>query len=171
MIFSLEFQRAISMKKLISLTTLTLLSIYSVPAAFAEGVPGETSFSHLFHSNAHPNDARALSAMHHFKLHVQGSDLSQISIDLPEGVKIRRGVEVTDQSGKKLDADVSINDKKATVAFSRPVSPETILTVSMKGVQTPFPGYRKTWRYSVRGKNQNMKEDLLFGTAQIQTYE
>lgn len=158
------------MKKLIALAIFSLATAYSIPSAFAGGVIG-TLTTHLVHDGAHPNEARALSVTHHFEVHVQGSELSQLIINLPEGIKVRRGIEVTDRSGQKIDTTVSINDGRATLTFAQPVSSETTLLVDIKGVQTPAPGYARTWLYSVYGRSVGMTTDKRIGLAQIKTYE
>lgn len=140
----------------------------SVPAALAGGVLRDAKAPHLVHSNAHPNNARITSATHHFEVHVQGSNLSQLFIDLPEGIKVKRGIEITDQSGRKIDATVSIKDRRATVAFAQPVSSGTTLSVSMKGVQTPL--YSRIWLYPVYSRSISMNTDIRIGLARIQTY-
>lgn len=166
------------MKKLIYAATFTLvipfgiasLQASSVPAALAGGVLRETRAPHLVHSNAHPNNARVPSATHHFEVHVQGSDLSQLSVDVPEGVKVSDRIVVTDQSDKKIDATVSVNDRRVTIAFSQPVPSGTTLSVSMKGVRTQFSSQRRIWLYPVYGRSVGMTADVRLGMARIQTY-
>lgn len=159
------------MKKLLYTAAFSLAFVSSVPAALAGGVLGDAKAPHLVHSGAHPNDARVPSATHHFEVHVQGSELSQLFIDLPEDIKLKRGIEVTDQSGQKVDATVFVNRKGASVTFAQPVPSETTLTVSMKGVQTPAPGYARSWRYPIYSRSVGTNEDVRIGLAQIQTYE
>ncbi|HBE52120.1 MAG TPA: hypothetical protein DDW76_25955, partial [Cyanobacteria bacterium UBA11369] len=94
--------------------------------------------------------------------------LSELSIDLPEEVSINQGIEVTDRSGKKIAATVSNNDKKATIVFFQPIAPETTITVSMRGVNTP--GYDQVWQYRVFGKKVGMNEQIALGVAEVWTY-
>lgn len=157
------------MKKLVYPATIALVIAATLPAV-ATGVPGATNSTHLIHSGAHPNNARIKSATHHFELHTEGKALSQLSIDLPERIDVNRGIEITDSTGKKVEGRVSINDRKATIAFPQPVPPGTILSVSLKGVQTP--GYlRRTWVYRVYSQMEGIQpENIPIGTARIQTY-
>ena len=157
------------MKKLIYAAAFTLVFASSVPAALAGGVLREARAPHLVHSGAHPNNA-GLASTHHFEVHVQGSDLSQLSFDVPEGIKVSDRIVVTDQSGKKIDANVSVNDRRVEIAFSQPVSNGTTLTISMKGVRTS--GYLgRTWLYPVYSRSVGMTEDVRIGMARIQTYK
>lgn len=165
------------MKKLICATTFTLaipvgiasFYISSVPA-FAGGVLREANAPHIVHSSAHPNGTRVPNATHHFEVHVQGKELSQLSFEVPDGVEVRDRIMVSDQSGKKIDSTVSIEDKRATIAFSQPVPVETTLSISMKSVKTPFLSRGNTWLYPVYGRSVGMTEDIRMGIAQIQTY-
>lgn len=157
------------MKKLIYAATFTLVFASTVPAVLAGGILRDAKVPHVVHSNAHPNDARVL-ATHHFEVHVQGSDLSQISINVPEGIKVNDEIAVADQSGKKIDAAVSVNDRKFTVAFAQPVPSGTTLSVSMKGVRIPFSLQESTLLYPITGKSVGMNAEGGIGTARIQTY-
>ena len=165
------------MKRLISPATLTLAipfgiaSLYAsiAPAAWATGVRGDSKFTHFVESAAYPDNARAPLATHEIELHVVGRALSQLSIDLPEGINVKNGIEITDKSGKKIDATASINGKKATVAFTQPVPPETILLISLKGItNSDFQG--RTWLYRVYTQKVGMPAEIPLGPAYITTY-
>jgi hypothetical protein len=157
------------MKTLIYAAAFMLAITPSVPAALAGGALRDAKAPHLVHSGAHPNNARLPSATHHFEVHLQGKDLSQLSVDLPEGIKVKRGIEVTDQSGKKLDATVSAHDRRVTIAFFQPVTSGTRLSVSLKGVETLYL-QRRIWLYPVYGRSVDMNADMRLGIARIQTY-
>ncbi|RUT01517.1 hypothetical protein DSM106972_066140 [Dulcicalothrix desertica PCC 7102] len=154
------------MNKLVYAAAFTLV-ISSIAPAFA-GNLNDANVSHLGDSAAIPNYAQDSDATHRFDIHVQGKAISELMINLPEDVKINRGVEVRNKSGQKIPATVSINDKKVTVAFSEAVNPGTSLSVNMKGVSTP--GYEKTWHYPVSVKKVGIKEESSLGLARVQTY-
>ncbi len=156
------------MKQVIYAATFTLIIASFIPTAWATGKPGDAKFSHLVDSAAYPDAASVRGATHEIEVHVHGENISELSIDLPENVSIRKGIEVTNQSGKKIEANVSVNDRKATVVFSQPVAPETIVSLAMKGVETP--GYDKIWHYRVYTKKVGMKAEIPLGTARIHTY-
>ena len=166
------------MKTLIYATALTLaipfgialLQTSSVAPAYADGVLRDAKAPHLVHSNAHPNNARVQNATHHFQVHVQGSDLSQLSVDVPEGVRLSDRIVVTDEFGKKVNAKTSIDDKRVTITFEQPVPSGTTLSVSMKGVSTRFLSRGHVWLYSIYGRSVGMTEDVRIGLARIQTY-
>lgn len=157
------------MKKITYMAVSIFAIASSIPAVHATGSHRDFRVSHIIHSGAHPNRDRFPNPTHHFEIHVQGSALLALSIDIPEGIKISNGIEVTNQSGNRIDAQVSINNKKATVVFSQPVPAETILSINMNGVQTPnYNGF--TWLYPVYGKISGMNQEIPLGTVRIQTY-
>lgn len=140
----------------------------SVPAVWATGRPSDAKVSHLVDSAAYPDSATVQNATHQFEVHVQGKALSELSIDLPKEVSITDGINVKNQLGQKIPATVSINDRKATVVFSQPVAPETVLSVSLQGVQTP--GYDQIWLYRFYAKKVGLTAEIPLGTARIHTY-
>jgi hypothetical protein len=83
-------------------------------------------------------------------------------------VSIHRGIEVTNQSGEKIDAQVSVNDRQATVVFSQPVPPDTVLSINMQGVDTA--GIDSTWQYRVYSKEVGLSAEIPLGSARIQTW-
>ncbi len=156
------------MKKLIYAATFTLAIASSFPA-LAGGILRDAKAPHLVHSGAHPNNARISQATHHFDVHVQGSDLEQLFVDVPKEVNVRNRITVTDQANKKVDATISINDNRIAIAFTQPVPTGTTLLVSMKGVRTSsLRGH--TWLYPVYSRSVGINADVPIGIARIQTY-
>ncbi|MFB2935591.1 hypothetical protein NIES2119_17825 [[Phormidium ambiguum] IAM M-71] len=155
-------------RTLVYTVAFSLVAAALIPAAWATGRPNDAKVSHLVDSTVYPDSATVQNATHQFEVHVQGKALSELSIDLPEEVSITNGIEVKNKSGQKIPATVSINDRKATVVFSQPVAPETMLSVSLQGVQTP--GYDQTWLYRFYAKKVGLTAEIPLGTARIQTY-
>jgi len=156
------------MKKLIYAAAFILAFASSVSTAQATGALRDAKAPHLVHNAAYPNTARVPSATYHFGLHVAGYSLSQILIYLPDNISINQGIKIKDQSGKKIEATVSVTDRKAWIAFAQPVSPDQTLEIDMKGIMTS--GSSHTWMFPVYGRMVGMTEDFLLGTARFQTY-
>lgn len=155
------------MKKL-TYAAVAVSIVYSFPA-LAGGIIRDAKAPHLVHSGAHPNNARMSQATHHFDVHVQGSDLEQLFVDIPEGIQVKNRITIADQSKKKVDANISINDNRITIAFTQPVPTGTTLSVSMKGVSANSLQGR-TWLYPVYSRSVGIKADVPIGMARIQTY-
>lgn len=147
---------------------IALLQTSSDPA-YAGGILRDAQAPHLVHSGAHPNNARVPLATHHFEVHVQGNDLSQLYVDVPEGVKVSNRILVTDRSGKKINANVSVDNRRVTIAFPQPIPTETTLSVSMKGMNTQSFA-RRIWLYPISGRSIGMTANQRIGIARIQTY-
>ncbi len=156
------------MKKLIYAAVFTFVLASNAPATVAGGAMQNANIPHLIHSGAHPNKARFQGATHHFEVHVQGKALSALVIDLPDDVKMRSGIEITNQSGQKIESQVSVNNRKATVVFSQPVSPDTTISIDLLGIRTP--SYSRNWMYTISGKMVGINAEIPLGTVLIQTY-
>lgn len=83
-------------------------------------------------------------------------------------MSIPKEIEVKNQSGQKINAKVSINNRTATIAFAQAVPLETTLLINMRGVKTP--GYSKTWIYQVYGKMVGLTSEIALGPAWVRTY-
>lgn len=128
--------------------------------------------SHIVHSVAYPLNARVHSATYHIGLAVVDRSVIQVSIGIPASIKIRRGIEITDQTGKKLDATTSFNGSVTTIAFAQPISPGTTLELDMKGVTTSEAGHLgRAWLFPVSSRAVSQTTDIPLGTARIQTYQ
>lgn len=156
------------MKKLIEALAFTLVIASLAPSVRAEGSLPDAKIPHLLRSGAHPNSAMVSDATHYFEIHVQGRSISELAIDLPEGISIEKSIEVVNESGQKLDAQVSIAPRKATVVFSQPVEPDTTLSIEMQGINTP--GYDSTWQYRIYSKLVGLNREISLGSVQISTY-
>lgn len=156
------------MKNLVYAAAFTLVIASFVPVAGASGKSGDAKFSHLLDSVAYPANGRAQNATHQIKVHVQGKALSELLIDLPEEVNITDGIEVKNQLGKTIPTTVSIKDRRATVVFYKPIAPETILSIALRGVETP--GYDNNWLYGIYVKKVGLNAEIPLSIAQITTY-
>lgn len=153
------------MKKLIYAAALTFASITSVSPAWATGVPGDARVPHTVRSAINPNSNPYQSAHFYFTVHVAGRSLSQLVINPPEGIRLSKSIEMTDQSGKKLDATVSLEGGKAIVSLAQPVAPETILEIDMKEIR--LPGYSQTWLFTVSSKLEGLNTEIPLGVVRF----
>jgi hypothetical protein len=157
------------MKRLIYAATLTLTLTLLVEVAYADaGAREHQRATQIIHSGAHPNVRNTPNATYHFELHIGGNALSQLEIDLPDEIDIPKEIEIADRSGDRIDATVSIDKQKAAIAFTQPISPGTILSVSLKGIE--IPKYPRIWLYPIYGRFVGMTAKIPLGTVRIQTY-
>ena len=157
------------LKNLIYAAGFTFLLFSPVTAALANGKPNVFKASHIIRSAAFPDDAEAMTATYEIEVHVQGKPVEGLSIDIPSEIKIDDGIEVENSEGETIATEVSINDNRAQLTFSKPVVPETKLSISMKDVITP--GYAEFWQFRVDAKVVGFKEEIPLGITQIMTYD
>lgn len=152
------------------------LSIYAAMATFTflSSAPIASATS-LIHSVAYPRNAKIahlFGVTYHIGLNVQGEDLSQLSILVPNNtpgrIRINRGIKVTDQAGKKIEATSSFDGKQIMIAFAQPVSSGVTVEVDLQGVRTSDL-LGRTWLFPVYGRNAGSTQNIPFGTARIQT--
>ncbi|WP_293133621.1 DUF2808 domain-containing protein [Microcoleus sp. bin38.metabat.b11b12b14.051] len=155
------------MKKLIYAAAFTFL-LASNLRAIAGGAMQNANVAHLVGSAATPNRAGFQGATHRFDVHVQGRSLSEIAIALPDDLSIRGGIEVKNQSGQKIESQVSVNNQRATVVFAQPVAPDTTISIYMRGINTP--GYSRNWGYVISAKMVGINAEMPLGRVGIQTY-
>ncbi|MCU0533031.1 MAG: DUF2808 domain-containing protein [Hydrococcus sp. Prado102] len=156
------------MKKLI-LTAAFALPIISLSFATNASEISSNLIASNIHSGAHPSSSFVRDAVHHFEIDVPKSGLSSLSIELPENISVRDEIEVKNQDGEKINAKVSMNDRKATIAFSQPVPAQTKLLIDLNGVKTP--GYANTWNYRIYGTMVGIDREIPLGTRRVQTYD
>lgn len=159
----------IEVMKLVAIATFVLTMSVSISAVQAGGILRNAKSPHLVNSGAHPNNAKMPVATHHFKVHVQGRELSEIMIDVPEGITISDRIVVTDQSNQKIATTVAINDRRINLTFAQPVPLETTLLVAMKNIKKQ-QNITRLWLYPVYGKTVDVDAELPLGIARVQTY-
>jgi len=152
------------MKRLSYAIAFTLALAISTPAVQAT----EANATHLHGSAALPRNARMPFATYQIRVHVESLPLTQLSIDLPEQLNIKREIEVIDQTGQAVDVTLTVNRNIATIAFAQPVAPGTILKVDLNGVSTSdYLG--RTWLLPVSSRSTGMNSEIPLGIARIQT--
>jgi|GEM_PF-437783 len=159
-------------KLLLSALPLLLIASATVPPAQAASFKRDTKATQIVSSGAIPNDANLTNSSHYFAVKVQGNELSQLTIDFPEDLMITDGIRVTDNSGKKVDAKINVNNKQATIDFSQPVAVGTTLKIALRGVtNNSTTGHARTWLYPVNSRSVGLQSDIPLGLVRIQGHE
>jgi hypothetical protein len=144
---------------------IAFLSLSTV--AHAHGIIKDAQIPHLIYGDANPRNARIQDAVYEIRLHVGKKSLSQLSIQVPEGIEVTRGIDVLNSSNQKLDVSVRSSDAKQIVSFAQPVSSEASLTVKMKGIRTGR--YENVWLFPVSVNIIGINAELPLGTVRIAT--
>lgn len=158
------------MKPFVYTAAIGFLLTASMTTVQATGVFKEANAPHLTTSSALPSNARAPFANYRFGIHVIGYSLAELSIDIPEGVKVGGGITITDQFGKKLEANTAIEGKTVMIVFAQPVAPETILRIRLNSVRTSTLESR-VWLFPISMKSPEILTDIPLGIVRIDTYD
>jgi hypothetical protein len=149
-------------------TTAFLLILASFSAANATGTLG-SKVPHLSHSAANPRNARVPFSNYHVGIHVSGYSLSQITVNLPQDLRVSRDIMVQTKTGQKIEATISVADRKVKFIFAQPVAPETMLELVFNSVKTSTL-VSHVWLLPISGQRADTAAEIQLGSAEIRTY-
>ncbi len=154
------------MKNFMCAASFMLALAAAAPAAQATDssnakVPNLTSSGYSLNN---PRDS--YSGNYQIRVHVVGRGLAQLVIKAPTGVRLSEAIKLTDQSGKPINATVSLSGQKATIALAQVISPDTMLAIELKNVKTSIDPI--TWFFSVSSQLAGLNGEIGLGLARIQ---
>ncbi|MGB3238931.1 MAG: DUF2808 domain-containing protein [Geitlerinemataceae cyanobacterium] len=138
-----------------------------VDRAFADGTS-----THLSRATALPRTSQLMYSgfvNNYINFHVHDRSLSQISIELPPNVTLNKGIEITNESGQPIEANISTIDRQIQIVFAAPVPPETQFEIVMKGMKSRSLSGR-TWLYPISIRSEGLNAEIPLETARIATY-
>lgn len=154
-------------RTLIYAAAFSLVAAALIPANYANARAGK--FPHVDSTTEFPQSKWRI-VRHTIRLHIpqESKALSQLSIDVPAGLTASNDIRVSDQSGRKINTNVSVNGRKLTLAFPQPIAPETRLNIAMNRVI--ISGTSNAWLYHVSAKLVGNNADSFIGVAQFRVY-
>ncbi|MCC5597741.1 DUF2808 domain-containing protein [Nostoc favosum] len=157
------------MKKFIFTTAISLTLTASFSAVYASQIPANKSFPHILSTVQFPQ-IKWGTVRHTFKLEIpqNSSAITQINIDVPPGLSVKNNFSISDQSGRKIQANTTVNDRKITIAFAQLVAPANILNIDMNRVNRT--GTSNAWLYRVSAKFVGSDAEIPVGVAQFRIY-
>ncbi len=154
-------------KALILLPVLTFATALSLTTVRANAHDDNSAVPHI---DAHHNfpPTRADIVRHTFEVHVpkNSKPVAQVIIQVPEVVNWSnkaKDVVVTDGTGKKVNPDVTINNKTIVLSFPEPVAPNTDLEIDIKNVRRVTQGNGPVYR--LLAKFQGSETPIHLGTV------
>ncbi|QLE58780.1 DUF2808 domain-containing protein [Nostoc sp. TCL26-01] len=104
-------------------------------------------------------------------LYTGSQPLSYVTILPPDYINIGEKIEVSDQSGQKIDANVTKEGEKVKISFTQPVQPGSTLNIALMDLAfgPPIPS-KSTFNYELAGGYTSYKQDIPYGLAQFQVY-
>ncbi|HEY9853842.1 MAG TPA: DUF2808 domain-containing protein [Leptolyngbyaceae cyanobacterium] len=153
----------------------TLIYTAAIALALAASIPPDNASArtegglHLEGAVQFPQN-RSRIVRHTIRFHIpQGSSpLSQLNIDVPEGLRISDNIALTDKSGQKINANISIMGNKIIVDFPQPIAPESKLELDLNNIRRR--GVSNAWIYRVSAKLVGLEADVPIGIARIRVY-
>jgi len=154
------------MKTLIFGTLFTLSIAAFSPVAY--GHPATGKFPHIDGGIAFPNTRIGTVGRHSFNLEIpqQGNVPSQLTIEVPDGLRVGKTITVSNQAGQKVETNASVNGNKVVLDFPQPVVLGTTLRINLKNVLVT--GFSNGWAYPLSGKFAGLNGDIPLGTVLIQ---
>jgi hypothetical protein len=159
-------------KTLIYAAIFSLTMAVSVPGTYANPTLQSDKSPHVIGFMEFPQGIRHARILRHtLKIEVpqQSKAVSQLIIQAPSNIILRDSIDVSDQSGKKVDAKVSINGQKATLVFAGQVEPGTTLTIDMNKVKKTAPTNGDKM-YKVSAVLVGINAELPVGIAQLRVH-
>ncbi|URD53458.1 DUF2808 domain-containing protein [Chroococcidiopsis sp. CCNUC1] len=157
------------LKPLIYATALSLTAAVSVPSVYAIPATDAMKVPHIVSSVQFPQ-SKASIVRHTFRLQIppNSKSLSQLTIDVPAGLKVKNKIDVSDRSGRQIDTNTSVDGSKVTLVFPTPVSPGNELKIAMRDVK--ISGITNAWLYKVYARLVGIDADLPIGFARYRVY-
>lgn len=140
-----------------------------VSAAYANPVTDNGRVPHIVSSVQFPQSKWRI-VRHTFRLQIpqQSNPLSQLRIDVPVGLRVSSKISVSDQTGRKVDTNISVDGNKVLLAFPKPVPPGTELKIAIRDVK--ILGRTNAWLYKVYARLVGIDADLPIGFARFRVY-
>ena len=157
------------MIKILTYAASSIAAVALVSAAYANPVTDNGRVPHIISSVQFPQSKWRI-VRHTFRLQIpqQSNPLSQLSIDVPFGLTVSNKISVSNQTGRKVDTNISVDGNKVILAFPEPVLPGTELKISMKDVK--ILGRTNAWLYKVYARLVGINADLPIGFARFRVY-
>ncbi|HEY9668888.1 MAG TPA: hypothetical protein V6C91_18910 [Coleofasciculaceae cyanobacterium] len=154
---------------LIYAAAFTLIAAALIPANSATARTDQGNSPHVDSTVQFPQTKWRI-VRHTIRLHVpqKSSALSQVILDVPVGLTASNDIILSDSSGQKINANVSINGRQVTLAFPQPIASETKLDIDLNNVK--ISGVSNAWLYRVSALFVGLDRELPLGVAQFKVY-
>ena len=155
------------MKTLIYATAFTLITATAIYPDYVSAREGQ--FTHVDSTFQFP-PTKAKNFRHTIRLHIpqNSSPVSQLSIDIPADLTVENDINVSNQSGKKINTNTSVNGSQIIIAFPEPVPPGSKLNIDMNDVTRR--GSSNAWLYHVFAMPIDSNTNTSIGVAQFRVY-
>lgn len=110
------------------------------------------------------------SDTHYISLYTGEQPLSYVVVRPPQFVSVsNNNIDVTDQLGQKIDANITREGDKIRITFAQPVAPATTLQIALKNLGFDTPN-RSFYLYELAGGYTSYRREIPYGFAQVQIF-
>lgn len=157
------------MKKILFYTAATLTFLGTISTAIIKPTIAANNSARVTNFSEFPRGIRNWSILRHtltIGISQQSNAVEKIIIEPPDHIVLRDNIDVFNKSEKKIDTEVTIDDKKAVLTFPKPIPPGTKLTVEMNKVKKLRPTNGKKL-YKVFANFVGSNETISIGIARM----
>lgn len=106
---------------------------------------------------------------HSFRFHLpqKSKPLSQIIITIPSTVAVSNDIDVLEQTGRKIDINISVIEGKIVLVFPSPVAPNTKFNINLNKVKQPVRGPASKYQFSAKFVGNDA--EIPIGVVQFST--
>lgn len=153
--------------------SLILAIVASISASYASGnINTNTNDSRVFsvENNLQSPTTRWRIVKHAFQIHIPKNidALSQLIIDTPSTVAVSNDINTSDQNGRKINTNASVDGRKIIVFFPKKDISNTKLLVELNKVKQPTFGSDSI--YSLSAKVVGNDSEIPVGVARFRTF-
>ncbi|MEH2002456.1 MAG: DUF2808 domain-containing protein [Nostoc sp.] len=157
------------MKKLIHAVALTLIIASLSSAAYGTNTTKNSRFPNIVGAVQFPqNKAKVVRDSLQLKIPQDSRALSQMTIAVPQGLTVKNDINLSDQSGQKIAANITVNGRTITIAFPQQVARGTELNIDLNRVL--ISGTSNAWLYPVSVRLVGLNADIPVGVFRLRIY-
>ncbi|NJR52981.1 MAG: hypothetical protein HC780_28910 [Leptolyngbyaceae cyanobacterium CSU_1_3] len=150
-------------------TTAISLPAFSTPLPRTLTATGSAMNSTAFMVKSPTITSSAVLGEHHvIRLAVAKNGLKNLMIALPRQMAGYTNIQVTDQTGKEIPSEISVNNRQVAIVFKQVVMPGSSLEIDFSGVPSKLDG-GESLEYGISAEQEGLMGQIPVGTARVQT--
>lgn len=141
-----------------------ILGSFSVLAMTIASVPSAEAFTSV--NNSRISGARYMN--HSLNFQVERGNLTGLNITLPEQIRDLDEVQIFDQTGEMIAAEINIHEDLVSINFDRPIASGSKLVLKIQGANGRYlPGDTLFYRVSAQKEGLSQPIPLRAATVRI----
>lgn len=156
------------MNKTLTVTTLAIITVTSISAAYADNIKNADTMPYILSTNQFPA-GKATFVRHtiRIKMPPESKGISEIAIDVPSGVTVKNDITVHNTANQQIEVNSSVNDSRITLDFPQGMVAQEVIEIDLNKVKLPrtYP----LLLYRVYAKLVDSKTELSIGVAEVRT--